>query len=215
MTAAQLRQEQNGGALVLDTRAAEQFAALHARGALQLGLRGRFASWAAMLIHPAQRLLLVADDARRAAEARERLARVGLRRVMGYSLADEARWREVGIDLGSLPLMRCESTSRILTFDPSIQLVDARSRAEWLNGHLPKAISAPLLELPWQVPALPPFKRSFVYCREGYRATTAASLLLRHGIADVGVLIDGIEGWLRLGLPLQMPDGRREAASPV
>ena len=50
------------------------------------------------------------------------------------------------------------------------------------------------------------------------RAATGACstfLLLRHGIADFGVLIDGIEGWLRLGLPLQMPDGRREAASPV
>jgi rhodanese-related sulfurtransferase len=43
-----------------------------------------------------------------------------------------------------------------------------------------------------------------VYCREGFRATTAASILLRDGNDDIAILVDGIEGWAALGLPLEM-----------
>ena len=79
ITAAQLAREQRGGgAIVLDTRPAEQFASLHIRGSLQISLMGNFASWAAIIIDPTQKLLLIAENAKRAEEARNRLVRVGL-----------------------------------------------------------------------------------------------------------------------------------------
>jgi rhodanese-related sulfurtransferase len=90
--------------------------------------------------------------------------------------------------------------------DPVLQLIDARSRAEWLRGHLPGAISMPLLELESKAHAIDPARHSLVYCQEGFRATTAASILLRRGLQDVGVLLDGVEGWQQLGLPLRTPE---------
>jgi rhodanese-related sulfurtransferase len=48
-----------------------------------------------------------------------------------------------------------------------------------------------------------------VYCQEGYRATTAASILMRESDGGVAILIDGVEGWLASGLPLEMPDQSR------
>jgi rhodanese-related sulfurtransferase len=38
-----------------------------------------------------------------------------------------------------------------------------------------------------------------VYCHEGFRATTAASILLRASVGDFDILIDGVEGWSALG----------------
>jgi len=46
-----------------------------------------------------------------------------------------------------------------------------------------------------------PSKPSLVYCDEGFRATP-----LRESAGEIGTLIDGIEGWSALGLPLEMPD---------
>src|SRR5215469_15446308 len=83
--AVRLREEHASGALLLDTRPAEQFAALHVHGSLQISLPGRFAAWAAILIDPTARLVLIAEDAGRAEEARERLERVGLGRIIGYA----------------------------------------------------------------------------------------------------------------------------------
>jgi rhodanese-related sulfurtransferase len=108
--------------------------------------------------------------------------------IIGYSLANDGQWRKEGLELASIP-------------------VEVRSRAEWLRGHLPGAISMPLLDFD---PANQPFdssKPSLVYCHEGFRATTAASLLLRDSAAEVGILIDGMERWSALGLPLEIPRG--------
>ena len=207
LTATQLVEEQRKGTLVLDTRDAEQFAALHIRGSIQIGLMGSFASWAAMLLKPARKLALVAENEQSAEEARLRLARVGLERVIGYSLADETCWHEEKIEQATIATLRCESVRQTLERNPLVQLVDVRSRAEWLKGHLPGAISVPLLDLESTVQLIDPSKSSLVYCRQGFRATTAASILLRETSADIGILIDGVEGWSALGLPLEVPNG--------
>jgi hypothetical protein len=39
-----------------------------------------------------------------------------------------------------------------------------------------------------------PSKTNPVYCREGFRVTTAASILLREITGQIVILIDGIEG---------------------
>jgi rhodanese-related sulfurtransferase len=203
LTAPELAEERLKGTLILDTRPAEQFAAIHIRGSIQITLAGHFASWAAILIHPTQKLLLVAEDAKSAQEAHTRLTRVGLEHIIGYSLANEKQWRKQGIELASISTHRCATVGPILHGNPSAQLVDVRSRAEWLKGHLPGAISIPLLELDSKRRSIDPLKTSLVYCHEVYRATTAASLLLRDSAVDVGILIDGVEGWSACGLPLE------------
>jgi rhodanese-related sulfurtransferase len=86
-----------------------------------------------------------------------------------------------------------------------LQLIDVRSRAEWLKGHLPGAVSMPLLEIESNIRAMDRSKPSLIYCHEGFRATTAASIVLRESDGNVGILIDGIEGWVASGLPLEIP----------
>src|SRR6516162_2987783 len=109
LTPAQLVQEGKGGALILDTRPPEQFAACNIRGSIHISLQGYFSAWAAILIDREQKLVLISEDARYAEEAHLRLARVGLEHVLGYSFADEKEWRERGIELASMPIERCES----------------------------------------------------------------------------------------------------------
>src|ERR1700748_1918150 len=97
LTGTEVEWELRHGALILDTRETKQFASFHISGALQIGLLGSFASWAAVLIEPSQKLVLVTDSGNRAQEAQNRLARVGLKEVVGYTLADKKRWQQDGI----------------------------------------------------------------------------------------------------------------------
>jgi rhodanese-related sulfurtransferase len=205
LTPAQLVSEHRRGTLILDTRPAEQFAAFHLRGSIQISLLGHFAAWAAMLLDPATQLVLIAEDERHAREAHERLMRVGIARVIGYSLPNEHQWRDLGIDLASIPVECCENIHGAESSDSPLQLIDVRSRAEWLKGHLPGAVSLPLLDIESNIRAIDPSKPSLIYCHEGFRATTAASIVLRESDGQVGILIDGIEGWLASGLPLEIP----------
>ena len=205
LTTRQFAEQRRRGALVLDTRPAEQFAALHIRGSIQISLMGHFAAWAAILIDPKPSILLIAQNETDAAEAQNRLARVGLNHVLGYSLPNETEWRIHGIELGTIATALCANILAALEHGPSFQLVDVRSRAEWLRGHLPGAISMPLLDIDSKAQSIDSSKPSLVYCHEGFRATTAASILLRDHAGDIGILIDGVEGWSTAGLPLEMP----------
>lgn len=208
LTAAQLADELRNRLLILDVRPAEQFAALHIRGSIQISLLGHFSAWSALLIDPRQELLLIAEDEGGAREALNRLARVGIHRVVGCSIAAEADWRDLGLDLASIPVQRTQSIQENREPDATLQLIDVRSRAEWLKGHLPGAISLPLLDIESNSQTVDPARQSVIYCHEGFRATTAASILLRKSGASIGILIDGIEGWLASGLPLEMPETR-------
>lgn len=206
LTGREAVQEQAQGALLLDARRAERFASFHIRGSVQISLAGRFASWAAFLIKPSQRIVLVGETIPDVHEAHTRLARVGLGRVIGYLLEDEAEWRGEGLELANIATYRCANLKETLQDDPSVQLVDVRSRAEWLKGHLPGAISVPLLDLDSAVQSVDLSKPSLVYCHQGFRATTAVSILLRESFRDIGILIDGVEGWTALGLPFEVPN---------
>jgi rhodanese-related sulfurtransferase len=205
ITSAELLEEHHRGTLLLDTRPAEQFASLHIRGSIQISLMGYFAAWAAILIDPKQKLVLIVEHEKSAREAHNRLTRVGIQHVIGYSPVQENEWRRLGIELGSISTQRCLNLVPMLATDSSLQLIDVRSRAEWLKGHLPRAISMPLLELPGKTAAIKGPNVNLVYCHEGYRATTAASILMREGADNIGILIDGVEGWSASGFPLETP----------
>ncbi len=203
LTTTQIEREQRRGVLILDTRDAEQFALFHIRGAIQIGLRGPFASWSALLIEPAQSLLLIAEDAACAQEARNRLARVGFKDVVGFALADNESWQQHGFQLASLSVHWCKDVCADLQGTSPVQLIDVRSSAEWLKGHLPGALSLPLLDLNAKAASIDFSKPSLVYCHEGYRAATAVSVFLRGVACDVGILIDGTQGWRDCGLALE------------
>jgi rhodanese-related sulfurtransferase len=134
--------------------------------------------------------------------------------VLGFVLADERHWQNHGLTLASLPIYGAKDVCRELREGRPLQLIDVRSSAEWLQGHLPRATSMPLLELHSEAASIDFSGPSLVYCREGYRASTAASMLLRDYATDIGILIDGIEGWQAHGLPLETPLCASEVSTP-
>src|SRR5262249_44730868 len=160
---------QSTGTLLLDIRPAKQFAQCFIRGAIQIGLQGPFASWAAILIPRSQSIVLLSEHLRDAEEARTRLARVGVERVIGYAPADAKQWRHEGIRLVRIGLHRTANLPEMLQADPSIQLIDVRSPSEWSMGHLPGAISLPLLDIDSRMWTIDRSRPSLVYCHEGFR----------------------------------------------
>ena len=216
LTAESVMEEQHRGTLVLDIRHWKQFASFHLPASLQIGLSGHFASWSAIMIEPKRRLLLVVPSAKDAKEAQIRLARVGIEGVIGYLLANEVKWRELKLPLEEIAILRSEDLHDSRQQNVPFKLVDVRSRAEWLRGHLAGASCEPLQELDWESASRlsQDAKPTVIFCQEGYRAMIAASLLLRHGHREVRVLPGGIEGQLTAGLK-QSPGSRVEQFESV
>ena len=108
---------------------------------------------------------------------------------------------------GSLDLAACcaaseyrtitpAETQALLAADPSIQLVDVRTEAEYEQGHIPGACSIPLAEIDYDTIAerLPDLGVDIiVYCRTGVRSSQASAKLREAGylyVYDLGGIVD-------------------------
>jgi glyoxylase-like metal-dependent hydrolase (beta-lactamase superfamily II) len=219
----EVRRKQQGGAVVLDTRTAAEFGAGHVPGAIHVGLSGQYASWAGTLVGLDSPLILVAADAEKLAEARMRLARVGMEKVMGYLAAGAGEqfafgmlaWDREGFPAGSVPQVSVLDLHKELTDHPgSIQVIDVRRASEWDAGHIEQARHKPLHKLRTMLDDLDPQEPIAVHCKSGYRSSIASSLLLRAGFTNVINVTGGFDAWAAQGLPSVKEEGAPAASCP-
>lgn len=192
-----------GGAVLLDVHEPEQFAAGHLRGAVNIGLQGRFAEWAGDVIAPERDIVLVGDPAD-ADEAKVRLGRIGYDRVVGQlddpagSLSAHPELHTTSSRLSSGRLAELRRRGR------DLQLVDVRGSSETAAGTLPGARAIPLVLLTSSLATLDRARPVVVYCATGYRSQVAASVLCAAGFPDVSDLLGGYDAWAGAGLPVRV-----------
>ena len=189
------------GAVALDTREPADFAAGHLKGAINVGIHGRFAEWAGDVLDPDRDIVLVGDPAT-ALESTVRLARIGYDRVAGY-LEDP---RELLMDRPDLveasSRVTIEQLAELIGLIPEIQLVDVRNPGEAALGTLSGARVVPLAVLVDSFDELARDAPVVVNCAGGYRSMIAASVLRHAGFSDVSDLIGGYGAWTAAGLPI-------------
>ena len=71
------------GAQILDTRDADEFAAAHLKGSINIGLGGQYATWVGTVLNHANPIVIIADPGREN-ESAIRLGRIGFDHVAGY-----------------------------------------------------------------------------------------------------------------------------------
>jgi DMSO/TMAO reductase YedYZ molybdopterin-dependent catalytic subunit/glyoxylase-like metal-dependent hydrolase (beta-lactamase superfamily II) len=192
------------GAVLLDAREPADFAAGHLRGAVNIGLQGRFAEWAGQVLSPERDVVLVGDPAV-ALEAKIRLARVGYDRLVGQ-LDEPARvFAASPEEIETSSRLTIEQLAELGGLEPELQLVDVRSPGETAGGTLPGAREIPLAVLADSLGGLDPACPVVVYCGSGYRSQVAASVLLDAGFTDVSDLLGGYGAWHATGLPTSTP----------
>jgi len=86
----------------------------------------------------------------------------------------------------------------------NVTIIDVRPTQEYLNGHLPGAVSVPMSELKSKIKSLPAGKEIIAYCRGKYcvMAPEAAKILNKKGFKTT-VLQDDINSWRFAGLEIE------------
>ncbi|MDN5716596.1 MAG: MBL fold metallo-hydrolase [Janibacter sp.] len=192
-TPAEVRTAIEGGALVVDTRSPEDFGTGHLVGSLNVGLDGRFAETAGMVLDHGEDEILVLAEPGRHGEAALRLARIGFDTVIGHVAGGPAALAQVPDAVVSVE--RVEATGWGGLADQTVVL-DVRNAGEREGGQLiPGAIHIPLAELARRHDELPGERPVLVYCAGGWRSSVAASLLRSRGHAEVSDLVGGYAAW--------------------
>jgi len=188
------------GVILLDSREAADYASGHLRGAVNVGLKGRFAEWAANVLSPDRDIVLVGDPAL-AQESKIRLSRVGFDRVVGQlrDLAEVVAQRPDLVETTSR--LTVEQLAELRGVEPRLQLVDVRGPGEVADGVIPGALEIPLATLTDSLSSLDQAAPVILYCAGGSRSMMAASVLRASGFDDVSDVLGGYGAWEDAGLP--------------
>jgi hydroxyacylglutathione hydrolase len=204
------------GAVVVDTRRPEKFAAGHVPRTLNVPHNRSFLNWSGALVPEDSELYLITD-----AESDEAvkllfadLAKIGLNAVRGYF--GHRILSEWTLAHGQLDKVRQVNAAdlRDTAKHDRVQVVDVRGPDEWRRGHLPGAIHIPLASLPERFNELDAAQPIILQCKGGGRSSIATSFLQARGISNVANLAGGYEGWVKSGFEVERDNAKPDSAPP-
>ena len=175
------------GAVLIDARPLDRFAAAHVGGAISIPLRPVFASWLGWLAPADRPLIIVREPDQHSAEIAWQAAKIGYDNVIGELDGGMAAWTTADHDTTSIPLARA-------THIDGRRVLDIRQRSEYLDGHIPGAMHIQLGDIAHRSAEVPD-EPTVVMCGHGERAMGAASLLEAAGHHDLAVLDGGPQDW--------------------
>lgn len=186
------RQLIRSGAVILDTRPAEVFGEGFVQGSLNIGLNGRFAEWAGILV-PFDRQVILVTEKGKEEETIIRMARVGFDKVAGYLEDGYETWKNAGEKIDMILSVQPDEMAMDIPYDPHLLVLDVRRSAEYGMGHLKGARNLELNELTdtTHLSGLGPHHNLYVHCQSGYRSMIACSLLKQAGIHNLRNVIGG------------------------
>ena len=199
----------NQGAEVVDVREAADFEGAHLAGSINIGLKGKYATWCGSILSHDRPIVVVADPGSEE-EAVTRLGRIGFDNVTGY-LRDGMAALETGPELISvISRITAPALAEQLAESTKPFVLDVRSEKEWQSGHLACSHNIPLTHLRERMTEVPQNRPVVVHCEGGYRSAIGTSLLAEAGRTNVSDLVGGIKAWIASKLPTEA-DGTSSA----
>jgi hydroxyacylglutathione hydrolase len=174
------------GAVLVDVRPVESWAAAHVPGAISIPLRPQFGSWLGWLVPDDRPLIFVLETGQDAADLVRQALTIGYDLLAGAVAGGIDAWQTAGFAVTSTELVDVARLDR--------PLLDVRLDSEVTAGHLPDSLHVELGDIADHGSELPTGDLG-VMCGHGERAATAASLLERAGRTDIAVVIGGPDDW--------------------
>jgi hydroxyacylglutathione hydrolase len=176
-----------GGGALLDVRPAEEFAAGHARGAVNVPVDGGgFPTKAGFVLPLDERVVVHAGTAEQAQRAAQGLRAVAIFDLAGYVLGPPSDERLAPVELEEL---------RPLVESGEVEVLDVREPHERDEGYIPGSRNIPYRLVREWAEDLQGGKPVVTICSSGPRAGVAASVLAASGVDARPVLDGGVPDW--------------------
>ena len=181
------------GALVLDTRNAEDFAKGFIPNSVNIGLEGNFAQWVGEMIPDVKQPLLLVTYADTEEEAVTRLSRVGYDNTLGFLRGGFDLWKHAGKDLETTRRISPEELESLVKSGQEPLIIDVRKKSEYDSEHVIDAVNIPLNEINSHLAEFPKDKPFVLHCQGGYRSMIASSILKQRGWDNFEDVVGGFE----------------------
>ncbi|MFY7652731.1 MAG: MBL fold metallo-hydrolase, partial [Chitinophagaceae bacterium] len=182
----------NENTIILDTRPADIFTQSFIPGSIFIGLEGRFAEWAGMLLPFDKNILIVCEEGKEK-ETATRLSRVGFEKMQGYLKGSLQAWIAAGESIDMIIDIEADELAMDLPFDENLVVIDVRKEIEYAEGHITDAVNIPLETMndPGSISNVEETDNLYVHCAGGYRSVIAASILKQQGFHNLRNILGG------------------------
>jgi len=188
------------GALVLDTRNAEDFAKGFIPNSINIGLEGSFAQWVGEMIPDIKQEILLVTYKDKEEEAITRLSRVGYDNTVGFLNGGFDSWKNSGKEFETANRVSAKELEEAMK-DEKPLIIDVRKKSEFDSEHLLGAINVPLNEINLHLAEFPKDSTFVLHCAGGYRSMIASSILKQRGWQDFADVKGGFEDLSKTDLP--------------
>ncbi|SFR36942.1 Glyoxylase, beta-lactamase superfamily II [Robiginitalea myxolifaciens] len=187
------------GAIVLDVRDKDAFAAGHIPRSIFIGLDGSFAPWVGALVADTQQPILLLAPEGKEEEAVIRLSRVGFDNTLGYLKGGFKAWTEASKEYDTLSRISAADLKELMASEEA-HVFDVRKESEFLSEHLVTAENTPLDYLNDHLSQFSDSTTNYIHCASGYRSAIAGSILKSRGIHNIVDIAGGFEALKENGL---------------
>lgn len=168
------------GALILDTREAENFKEGFIPNSINIGLDSNFAMWVGELIPDIKQQILLVTEPGKEEESIIRLARVGYDHAIGYLKGGFDTWKKANRETDQVNRLDVDEFLANFNND-EIKVFDVRKKSEFDSQHLIGAENTPLNQINEYLAEFPKDKKFAIHCAGGYRSMIASSILKQRG----------------------------------
>ena len=188
------------GAIVLDVRHQDDFAAGHVPRSIFIGLDGSFAPWVGALIADVKQPILLVTEPGREEEAVTRLSRVGFDNTLGYLKGGFAAWKKASKEYDAVNSITAQEFKNEMITN-ALPVFDVRKQSEFLSEHVLDANNTPLDFINDHLAEFPE-KPFYLHCAGGYRSMIASSILKSRGIHNLVDVKGGFKAIQEAGVPV-------------
>ena len=190
------------GAELVDVREAVDFEGAHLAGSINIGLKGKYATWCGSILTHHRPIVVIADSGSEE-EAVMRLGRIGFDNVAGYLRDGMAALESHPELIRVISRITAPALADQLAESTKPFVLDVRSEKEWQAMHLSCSHNIPLTHLRERITEVPQDRPVVVHCEGGYRSAIGTSLLAEAGRTNVSDLVGGIKAWVASKLPTE------------
>ena len=185
--------------VMLDTRAASEFAKGFIPRSVNIGINGDFAPWVGALIKDVKQSILLITELGQEEETVTRLSRVGFDNVIGHLKGGFAIWKEAGKEIDTVNRITAEQFAKEVNVKTDT-VIDARRESEYRAEHVEESYNKPLDQINSWFAEMNPDKPFYLHCAGGYRSMIAASILKSRGVHNFKEIEGGFKAIAEAGV---------------
>ncbi len=189
------------GAIVLDVRHQNEFAAGHIPRSIFIGIDGGFAPWVGALVQDIKTPILLITPTGRLEETITRLSRVGFDNILGYLEGGFEAWKLEGREIDTIESITAKEFD-LIKKRSLINVYDVRKKSEFHSEHVLDAINIPLDSLNSEFEEFYSEGTNYIHCAGGYRSMIASSILKSRGIHNLVDIAGGFDAIKKSETPI-------------